>query len=123
MARGMRRHSRRSPRIRSASRTNRSKSATVTPPKARRSASAPTAGAQMQTYMAGDKCRYVSNPRVVEGQMHGGIAQSIAQALYEEVVYDEETGQLQTGTLVEYLVPTAAEIPTPMLDRTITPSP
>ena len=52
---------------------------------------------------------------IVEGQLHGGIAQGIAQALFEEVVYDPETGQLMTGSLIDYLVPTANEIPTPML--------
>src|SRR5207248_8798746 len=46
-----------------------------------------------------------------------------AQALFEEVVYDEDTGQLLTGSLIDYLVPTAGEIPTPKLDRTITPTP
>ncbi len=55
--------------------------------------------------------------------MHGGIAQGIAQALFEEVAYDPETGQLLTGTLVDYLVPTANEIRTPVLDSTVTPSP
>ncbi len=82
-----------------------------------------TGGVDIQQYVAVDDCGNIINPLIVEGQIHGGIAQGIAQALFEEVVYDEETGQLQTGTLVDYLVPTAAEIPTPVLDRTITPSP
>jgi len=60
---------------------------------------------------------------IVEGQMQGGIAQGIAQALFEEVVYDPDTGQLLTGSLADYLIPTANEIPTPVLDRTVTPSP
>jgi len=59
----------------------------------------------------------------VEGQLQGGIAQGIAQALYEEVAYDPESGQLMTGSLIDYLVPTANEIPAPILDRTVTPSP
>jgi carbon-monoxide dehydrogenase large subunit len=74
-------------------------------------------------YVAVDDCGTIINPLVVEGQLHGGIAQGIAQALYEEVAYDPDTGQLMTGTLADYLVPTANEIPTPILDRTITPSP
>ena len=59
---------------------------------------------------------------IVEGQLHGGIVQGIAQALFEEVIYDED-GTLKTGTLLDYSVPTANEIPVLMLDRTITPSP
>jgi carbon-monoxide dehydrogenase large subunit len=70
-----------------------------------------------------DDCGNVINPMIVEGQLHGGIAQGIAQALFEEVAYDPESGQLMTGTLAEYLVPTANEIPTPVLERTVTPSP
>jgi carbon-monoxide dehydrogenase large subunit len=65
----------------------------------------------------------VINPMIVEGQLHGGIAQGIAQALFEEVSYDPESGQLMTGTLADYLVPTANEIPTPLLGSTVTPSP
>jgi carbon-monoxide dehydrogenase large subunit len=60
---------------------------------------------------------------IVDGQIHGGIAQGIAQALFEEVVYDDETGQMKTGTLTDYLVPTANEFPKFELGRTITPSP
>ncbi|SRR6266542_625583 len=82
-----------------------------------------TGDVAIKQYVAVDDCGNIINPLIVEGQLHGGIAQGIAQALYEEVVYDEESGQLMTGSLVDYLVPTAAEIPTPVLDRTITPSP
>jgi len=59
----------------------------------------------------------------VEGQLHGGIVQGIAQALFEEVVYDESSGQLRTGTFIDYAMPTANEIPELTLDRTVTPSP
>jgi carbon-monoxide dehydrogenase large subunit len=82
-----------------------------------------TGSVDLQKYVAVDDCGNIINPMVVEGQLYGGIAQGIAQALFEEVVYDPENGQLMTGTLVDYLVPTANEIPTPILDRTITPSP
>jgi carbon-monoxide dehydrogenase large subunit len=82
-----------------------------------------TGGVDLKRYVAVDDCGNVINPMIVDGQLHGGIAQGIAQALFEEVVYDPENGQLMTGTLVDYLVPTANEIPTPQLDRTVTPSP
>jgi len=82
-----------------------------------------TGAVDLQQYIAVDDCGNVINPLVVEGQLHGGIAQGIAQALFEEVAYDPETGQLLTGTLVDYLVPTANEIRTPVLDSTVTPSP
>jgi carbon-monoxide dehydrogenase large subunit len=58
----------------------------------------------------------------VDGQIHGGIAQGAAQALYEEAVYDEE-GNLTTGSMVDYLIPGAPELPNYTLDRTVTPSP
>ena len=75
------------------------------------------------SYIAVDDCGNIINPMIVDGQLHGGIAQGIAQALFEEVVYDDETGQLKTGTLTDYLVPTANEFPNFELDRTVTPSP
>jgi carbon-monoxide dehydrogenase large subunit len=59
---------------------------------------------------------------LIDGQVHGGIAQAIGQALYEHVMYDD-TGQLVTGTFVDYALPTAAELPSFETDRTETPSP
>ena len=73
-------------------------------------------------YVAVDDCGKVINPMLVDGQVHGGIVQSIGQAMYEEVVYDEQ-GQLVTGTLMDYALPKAAMIPWFELDRTETPSP
>lgn len=73
-------------------------------------------------YVAVDDCGKVINPLLVDGQLHGGIVQSIGQALYEEVVYDEQ-GQLVTGTLMDYALPRASHIPNFELDRTETPSP
>src|SRR4029453_5307216 len=73
-------------------------------------------------YVAVDDCGKVINPMLVDGQVHGGIVQSIGQALYEEVVYDKQ-GQLVTGTLMDYAVPRATQIPWMELDRTETPSP
>ncbi|MBF6569825.1 MAG: xanthine dehydrogenase family protein molybdopterin-binding subunit [Candidatus Binataceae bacterium] len=73
-------------------------------------------------YVAVDDCGRIINPLLVEGQVHGGIAQGIAQALYEEVIYDEN-GQLLTATLMDYAVPKAEMLPHYELDSTVTPSP
>jgi carbon-monoxide dehydrogenase large subunit len=73
-------------------------------------------------YVAVDDCGKVINPMLVDGQIHGGIVQSIGQALFEEVVYDEQ-GQLVTGSLMDYAVPKASQVPWMELDRTETPSP
>ena len=73
-------------------------------------------------YVAVDDCGKVINPMLVDGQIHGGIVQSIGQAMYEEVVYDEQ-GQLVTGTLMDYAVPRASHVPDFEFDRTETPSP
>jgi aerobic carbon-monoxide dehydrogenase large subunit len=73
-------------------------------------------------YVAVDDCGRAINPMLIEGQVHGGIVHAIGQALYEQVVYDED-GQLVTGTFVDYALPTAAEVPSFETDRTETPSP
>jgi carbon-monoxide dehydrogenase large subunit len=73
-------------------------------------------------YVAVDDCGKIISPLLVEGQIHGGIAQGIAQALYEEVVYDEN-GQLITATLMDYAVPKADMLPHYELASTVTPSP
>lgn len=73
-------------------------------------------------YVAVDDCGKVINPLLVDGQIHGGIVQSIGQALFEEVVYDEQ-GQLVTGELMDYAIPRASQLPWFELDRTETPSP
>jgi carbon-monoxide dehydrogenase large subunit len=75
-----------------------------------------------QRYIAVDDCGKQINPMLVAGQVHGGIVQSMGQALFEEVVYDE-TGQLVTGTLMDYALPKAVMIPHLELDSTETPSP
>lgn len=77
---------------------------------------------EIQRYVAVDDCGKVLNPMLVDGQVHGGIVQSIGQALYEEAVYDEQ-GQLVTGTLMDYAIPKADMVPWIELDRTETPSP
>jgi carbon-monoxide dehydrogenase large subunit len=73
-------------------------------------------------YVAVDDCGPAINPMIIEGQVHGGIAHGLGQALYEQVAYDEN-GQLVTGTFVDYALPTAAEFPSFETDRTETPSP
>ncbi len=81
-----------------------------------------TGDARLVRYVAVDDVGTVVNPVIVDGQIHGGVAQGIAAALYEEGVYDED-GNLQTANLVTYLVPTAVELPSFELARTETPSP
>jgi carbon-monoxide dehydrogenase large subunit len=80
-----------------------------------------TGGVHIRSYVAVDDIGNVVNPMIVEGQVHGGIVQGIAQALYEEAVYDD-AGNLVTGTMVDYLVPSAADVPMLVTDRTVTPS-
>lgn len=72
-------------------------------------------------YVAVDDCGTVINPMIVDGQVHGGVAQGVAEAMYEEAVYDEH-GNLMSSSMTQYLVPTAVEIPPMTLDRTTTPS-
>jgi len=76
---------------------------------------------KIRSYVAVDDVGVVVNPLIVEGQVHGGIAQGIAQALYEEGVYDDE-GNLVTTTLADYLVPSAADLPSYKTERTETPA-
>jgi aerobic carbon-monoxide dehydrogenase large subunit len=81
-----------------------------------------TGAVDLTRYVAVDDVGTVINPMIVDGQVHGGIAQGVAQALYEEAVYDEE-GNLVTGSLTNYLVPSAVELPNFELERTENPSP
>jgi aerobic carbon-monoxide dehydrogenase large subunit len=80
-----------------------------------------TGAVRLRSYVAVDDVGVVVNPLIVDGQVHGGLAQGIAQALFEEAVHDE-TGTLVTGTLADYLVPSAADLPSFTLDRTQSPS-
>jgi len=68
---------------------------------------------RVDRFVVAEDCGRLVNPLIVDGQVHGGVAQGIGAALYEEVIYDER-GQVTTGSLVDYLVPSACEIP-PML--------
>jgi carbon-monoxide dehydrogenase large subunit len=76
---------------------------------------------RIRTYVCVDDVGDVVNPLIVEGQVHGGLAQGISQALYEEAIHDEQ-GTLTTATFVDYLLPTAADLPHYTTDRTVTPS-
>ncbi len=73
-------------------------------------------------YVVAEDCGKIINPQIVDGQVHGGVAQGIGAALYEEVVYDNE-GQLHTASLVDYLVPAASEIPSMQVVHLDTASP
>ena len=65
---------------------------------------------RIERFVVAEDCGRIINPLIVDGQVHGGVAQGIGAALYEEIVYDAQ-GQLHTASLVDYLVPTACEIP------------
>ena len=80
-----------------------------------------TGHVRLRDYVAVDDVGKVINPQIVEGQVHGGLAQGIAQALFEEAIYDAD-GNLVTGSLVDYYVPSAADLPTFRTDRTETPA-
>jgi len=81
-----------------------------------------TGGIEIKKYVAVDDCGKVINPLLVDGQIQGGIVQGLGQALFEEVVYDEN-GQLLTGSLMDYALPRAADLPRLNLTRTETPTP
>ncbi|GII53127.1 carbon-monoxide dehydrogenase large subunit [Planotetraspora thailandica] len=80
-----------------------------------------TGATAIRSYVAVDDVGAVVNPLIVEGQVHGGIAQGIAQALFEEAVYDVD-GNLLTTTMADYLLPSAADLPSFVTDRTETPA-
>jgi carbon-monoxide dehydrogenase large subunit len=80
-----------------------------------------TGRVSIRSYVCVDDVGHVVNPLIVDGQVHGGLAQGIAQALFEEAVHDE-SGTLITATLADYLVPSAADLPHFTTDRTETPS-
>jgi len=81
-----------------------------------------TGQVSIKRYIAVDDCGTQINPLLVEGQVQGGIAQSIGQALFEQTIYDEN-GQLLTGEFMDYAMPRATDIPEFTLGSTVTPSP
>ncbi|HEY4026515.1 MAG TPA: xanthine dehydrogenase family protein molybdopterin-binding subunit [Candidatus Dormibacteraeota bacterium] len=81
-----------------------------------------TGDTRLLRHIAVDDCGTVLNPLLVQGQQHGGVAQGVAQALFEEVVIDAE-GTPRTASFLDYGIPTANEIPSVMADGTVTPTP
>jgi len=81
-----------------------------------------TGNVELVRYVAVDDVGKKINPMIVDGQLHGGIAQGIGQALWEEAVYSDD-GQLLSGSLLDYAMPRAAWLPNFELDETVTPSP
>jgi len=76
----------------------------------------------IRRFVAIDDCGNIINPMIVQGQIHGGLTMGLAPALYEEIQYDEQ-GNIQGGSFVDYLVPTAMETPHWETGHTVTPSP
>lgn len=83
---------------------------------------AETGAVRILRYIAVDDCGPQINPTIVAGQVHGGVVQGIGEALQEAAVYDAD-GQLLTGTMMDYAVPRASQLPVLELDHTVTPSP
>ena len=81
-----------------------------------------TGETKLRRFVAVDDVGNVVNPMIVDGMVHGGIAQGVGQALQEEAIYDEG-GQLLTGSMMDYAVPTAEDLPSYETDRIVTPSP
>jgi carbon-monoxide dehydrogenase large subunit len=81
-----------------------------------------TGQVKVRRFVAVDDCGNIINPMIVEGQIHGGLTMGLAPALYEEIAYDEN-GNIQGGSFMDYLLPTAVETPRWETDKTTTPSP
>ena len=82
-----------------------------------------TGNVKIVRYLAVDDVGNVINPMIVDGMVHGGIAQGVGQALCEGAVYDGQSGQLLTGTMMDYAMPKADMLPMYETDRTVTPTP
>jgi carbon-monoxide dehydrogenase large subunit len=81
-----------------------------------------TGEVKVRRFLAVDDCGNIINPMIVDGQIHGGLAQGVGPALYEEIGYDED-GNVFGGSFLDYYVPTALECPKWETDKTVTPSP
>ena len=81
-----------------------------------------TGAVTLRRFVAVDDCGNIINPMIVEGQVHGGLTMGMAPALFEEISYDE-AGNIQGGSFMDYLLPTAMETPHWETDKTVTPSP
>jgi aerobic carbon-monoxide dehydrogenase large subunit len=78
---------------------------------------------ELERFLFVHDCGTQVNPMLVEGQLHGGIGQALGNALFEELVYDPDSGQLVNGSMMDYFMPTAADLPVIELDHTEVPSP
>jgi len=81
-----------------------------------------TGEVKIRRFVAVDDCGNIINPMIVDGQIHGGLTMGLAPALFEEISYDEN-GNIQGGSFMDYLLPTAMETPSWETDKTVTPSP
>jgi carbon-monoxide dehydrogenase large subunit len=77
---------------------------------------------KVRRFVAVDDCGNIINPMIVDGQIHGGLNQGLAPALYEQITYDEE-GNITGGSFIDYYVPTSLESPAWETDKTVTPCP
>ena len=81
-----------------------------------------TGEVKIRRFVAVDDCGNIINPMIVDGQIHGGLTMGMAPALLEEISYDDQ-GNIQGGSFMDYLLPTAMETPRWETDKTVTPSP
>ncbi|HEY6132699.1 MAG TPA: molybdopterin cofactor-binding domain-containing protein, partial [Rubrivivax sp.] len=79
-----------------------------------------TGRVKVESFTAVDDFGNIINPMIVEGQVHGGIAQGLGQAMMEGCVYDPDSGQLLTGTYMDYTMPRADDLPNFKIDHTVT---
>jgi aerobic carbon-monoxide dehydrogenase large subunit len=77
---------------------------------------------EIEKYVVVHDCGTVINPLILDGQIHGGVAQGIGNAFFEKLVFDED-GQLLNASLADYLIPTSLDVPRMELAHTVTPSP
>jgi carbon-monoxide dehydrogenase large subunit len=82
-----------------------------------------TGRVKLRDYCAVDDCGTIINPIVLHGQVHGGVAQGIGQALMENIAFDYDTGQVLSGTFMDYAMPRAIDFPRFKLDEQVTPTP
>ena len=80
-----------------------------------------TGDVKILKYFTVDDCGNIVNPMIVAGQVHGGVVQGIGQAMFEEAIYDSD-GNLLTGSLLDYPIPTASDVPFFQLNNTVTPT-
>jgi CO/xanthine dehydrogenase Mo-binding subunit len=78
---------------------------------------------KIHRYVVVHDCGKVINPMILEGQVHGGVAQGIGNAFYEQLVYDDATGQLLNASFMDYLLPTSTTVPNIEVGHEETPSP